>query len=114
MKHLICVMGIVIILGVGMVYPHAPSKINLNFERETQILSIGFEHQVRNAENHFVYQVKVRINKKDVVEQTLSRQDTEEGGTLIYKINGLQSGDVIEVRLNCMQGGSKSEKITIE
>lgn len=114
MKTILFVIGIFIFCEVGIGYSHAPSKLDLDFDKDTQILSLTFEHRVRNPERHFVYRVRVRLNKKDVIEQKLDRQDTENGGSLIYKINGAKSGDVIEVRLNCMEGGSKSGKMSIE
>lgn len=113
-RIVISIVVVTILLGIGMAYSHVPSNLELNFDKETLLLSVTFEHKVRNAERHFVYRVKVRLNKKDIIEQKLDRQDTENGGSVIYKINGVKSGDVVEVRLDCMVGGTKSEILTIE
>lgn len=114
MKRIVSIIVVCVFLGIGMVHSHAPSNLELNFDKETLLLSVDFEHKVKDAESHFVYRVKVRLNEKDKIEQKLDRQDTENGGSLIYKINGVKSGDVIEVRLDCINGGAKTEKMTIE
>ena len=103
-----------ILLCAGMAAAHAPMKVDLAFEKETGFLSVTFEHRVRNVKDHFVYLVRVRLNKKDVIEQSLNLQDDENGGSLIYKLNDAKSGDTVEVRLECVKGGSKTGKIKIE
>jgi hypothetical protein len=103
-----------ILLCAGMAAAHAPMKVDLAFEKETGFLSVTFQHKVRNAKDHFVYLVKVRLNKQEVIEQNLNLQDDENGGSLIYKLNDVKSGDTVEVRLECVKGGSKTGKIKIE
>ena len=114
MKTVLFVIGILLFYQVGIAFSHAPSRLEMNYDKESRILSLNFKHKVRNPERHFVYRVRVRLNKKDVIEQNLDRQDTENGGSLVYKINGAKSGDLIEVRLNCNEGGGKSGKLSIE
>ena len=108
--------GIIVgmLLCAGMAAAHSPMKVDLAFDKDTAVLRVKFEHRVRNAKDHFVYLVRVRLNKKDVIEQSLNLQDNENGGSLIYKLNEAKPGDTVEVRLECVKGGSKTGKIKIE
>lgn len=103
----------VILFNVGAAFSHTPAKVELKYEEETRILHVTFEHKVRDAKQHFIYRVRVRLNKQDVIEQKLEIQDDTNGGSLIYKINGAMTGDKIEVRLDCVKGGTKTGKIVI-
>jgi len=103
-----------ILLYAGMAAAHAPMKVDLAFEKDTAILSVTFQHKVRNPKDHFVYLVKVRLNKQEVIEQNLNLQDNENGGSLIYKLNDAKPGDTIEVQIECVKGGSRTGKIKIE
>jgi hypothetical protein len=103
-----------ILLYAGIASAHSPTKVDLAFDKETGFLRVTFEHRVRNPKDHFVYLVKVRLNKQEVIEQNLNLQDNENGGSLIYKLNDAKPGDTIEVQIDCIKGGSRTGKIKIE
>ena len=102
------------LLTNGTVSAHPPTKVNIEFDKETKILHVRFEHKVRNATDHFIYRILVRINEKDVIEQKVEIQDDKNGGYLTYKINHAVEGDAVEVQLDCVKGGKKSGKLLIE
>jgi hypothetical protein len=114
MLRLVYIVTILVFLAPWLGFAHAPAKVNLEFEKKTQFIRITYEHKVKDAGDHFVYLVKVRLNKKDLIEQNLGRQDDENGGLLIYKINEAKIGDTVEVRLYCNKAGNKTGKLIIE
>ena len=113
MKRIACIV-VGILLCAGMAAAHSPAKVDLAFEKETALLRVTFDHRVRNPKDHFVYLVRVRLNKRDVIEQSLNLQDDENGGSLIYKLKEARPGDTVEVRVDCVKGGTKTGKIKIE
>ena len=114
MRRVTAIVGILILCTAGIGFAHAPAKVNLSLDEENTILHVRFEHRVRDAAQHFVYRVTVRLNDKEIIDQTLGRQDDETGGSLLYRIAEAKPGDTIEVRVRCNKGGSKTGKITVE
>jgi hypothetical protein len=97
-----------------MVYGHSPGKIDIKFDSQTFTLEVKFDHKVNNRENHFVDLVTVRLNSNEVIQQKLKKQDSINGGTLVYKITDAKPGDTIEVKLKCNKIGMKKETLIIE
>lgn len=113
MRWIVSGIAVVMLISAGAAFSHPPGKVELKYEEETHILHVTFEHKVRDAKQHFIYRVRVRVNKEDMIEQKLEIQDDTNGGSLIYKITGAKAGDKIDVRLDCVKGGSKTGKLVI-
>ncbi|MDA3812632.1 MAG: hypothetical protein PF570_00095 [Candidatus Cloacimonetes bacterium] len=108
------VLLVICLIGSSLLLAHPASEVNLEFDQETSILTVNFDHKVKDAEKHFIFEVIVYLNKEDIIEQKLAKQDNIENGSLVYKIIDAKSGDTIKVRTNCNKTGKKSVTITIE
>jgi len=108
------VLALIILLSSLTLFAHPASKVELTFDRETQILNVSFEHKVKDAEDHFIFEIKVYNGKKEVITQEISRQETLEGGNFQYKLIDVKPGDKLKVRTNCNKTGKKTAKIVIE
>lgn len=97
----------------GILLAHPASKVMLAFDAETSELTVTFNHKVRDAEDHFIYEVTVFLNNKEIIQQKLSSQDTTSEGKLIYRITDAKTGDVIKVTTACNKSGKKSQTITV-
>lgn len=102
------------ILQISMLHGHAPSNVILEFDKETHILEVKFDHNVRDIVQHYVEEVNVLLNGKEIIIQTLNRQDNVNGGLLVYKIIDAKPDDRIRVQLKCSRGGNKSDVIQVE
>jgi len=111
MKYLLF---IVLLVGSTLLMAHPASNVDLEFDKETSILTVNFDHKVKDAGKHFVYEIKVYLNKEEIIEQKQEKQDNNEKGTVIYKIIDAEPGDKIKVRTNCNKTGKKSATITVE
>ena len=110
-KSLVCVL---LLFTFSIVIAHPASKIKLDFDTETKLLDIRFDHKVADPEKHFIYKIEIELNGKDVIEQNLSLQDTKTGGSLVYKLADAIAGDKIKVMLRCNKSGNKSKTLTIK
>ena len=108
------VLLVICLIGSSLLMAHPASEVNLEFNKETSILTVNFAHEVKDAEKHFIFEVKVYLNKEEIIEQIIEKQDNVENGSLIYKIIDAKSGDKIKVRTNCNKTGKKSATIEIE
>ncbi len=93
---------------------HPASEVKANYDKETMILTVQYEHSVSDSSKHFIDDIDITLDKKELVVQKLSSQDSAEGGEAIYKIRDLKPGDVILITTSCNRFGKKSLKYTVE
>ena len=111
-KQLLIVM-LLVLLALGL-QAHPAGNVKAEYNATTQLLSVSFAHKVRDAADHYIVNVTVQVNGKKAIEQVLSRQENPDGGTLVYKMVGLNKGDKLSVATDCNKGGKRTANITIE
>jgi len=93
---------------------HPATDVKLNYDSKTKILAVSFNHPVKNADDHFIYEIEVKVNKKEVVKQTIKGQETLQGGEYLYKMIDLKPGDEVKVTTDCNKTGKKSAELIIK
>jgi desulfoferrodoxin (superoxide reductase-like protein) len=111
MKYLLI---LVLLAGSVILSAHPAKEVTLSFDQVTSILTVNFEHKVKDAGEHFIDEIKVYLNKEVIVEQTITLQDNLETGTVVYKIVEAKAGDKIKVKTKCNKIGKKSAELVIE
>ena len=112
MTKLLIISSLMLLLGMGL-YAHAASSATLVYNPTSRLLTVNFEHSVRDASDHFISRAVVKVNNADAITHLIKVQDTTSGGSLIYKIPGLVTGDRINVMLQCNKGGRRSAQIIV-
>ena len=112
MKKILVVLCL-IWMGTNL-FGHAPIGLNLEYDEDTNLLSVEYKHRSGNQNEHFVYSVKIALNSEQIIEQTLSSQESTDGGSVIFKIIDLKPGDEIAVQIDCNKGGRRTQKLKIE
>ena len=106
---------IVLFLAVIVALPaHPAASVTASFDKEKSLLSVNFRHQVKDNKDHFITDIVIERNKKEVLWQKLSYQDTLEGGTLVYKINDLKPKDKLNITTTCNKIGKKNYILEIK
>jgi hypothetical protein len=93
---------------------HPASSVDLSYDGKTQLLTVSFDHTVKNPADHFISSILIKVGGKDVISQSLSAQDSAAGGSVVYKLNGIKAGTVIEAVSTCNKIGKKSTKLTVK
>jgi Na+-transporting NADH:ubiquinone oxidoreductase subunit NqrC len=114
MKILQIVLVTVLLIGTTLLSAHPASSMKADFDKDTNILMVSFEHQVKNPADHFIYELAVKLNKKEIITQLVSKQETDKGGEYQYKIIDAKVGDTITVTAACNKSGKKSASLEIE
>ena len=83
--------------GISWAQPRYTKDIDLKFNNATKQLSIFVPHKVNDPKYHYIPDVTVYLNDNQKVHQYLTRQDNDEGLTLLYRIPEADTGDVISV-----------------
>lgn len=104
----------VLTLIISGLFAHSASKVTASFDKETKLLTVQYEHKVRDAMDHFIQEVDIEINGKEIISQLISYQETNTGGELIYRLPDFKIGDEIKIITECNKSGKKSGQLTIE
>ncbi len=111
MKRIILTAAILII--ASLLFSHPASDLKAEFNLETATLRLEFTHNVGNPQSHYIAEIVVYLNDKEIIKQTLSLQQTEKGGSLSYIIPDAKENDTIEIKATCNKFGSKNTKLTV-
>lgn len=107
-------MTLVFLFAAIALAAHPASNVTAAFDKETKQLTVSYKHQVRDNSDHFISEVIVLKNKKEIIRQKLSFQDNAEGGDLVYKINDLKAKDKLDINTICNKTGRKSFTLEIK
>lgn len=97
----------------SMAYAHPPSDIKITYDPSTKILTAVIMHNVSNIEKHFINKVDVGLNGKDIIEQSISKQDNNISQTVSYLIPDAKDGDTLSVEGHCSISGTLKKEITV-
>jgi len=102
-----------LLLGASSAFAHAPSKVDLEFNLDNQVLTVNISHQVKDAVKHHVNQVTVDLNGKVVIKQDLLAQEGLASEMLVYRLTDAGVGDTIAVTATCSISGKTTASIKI-
>jgi hypothetical protein len=105
---------VIVMLSFTLLKAHPASDVTVTFDKETSLLTVEFVHKVNDADKHFIFEVTVYLNKDEIITQSIEKQDTLDGGSLVYKIVDAKAGDKIKVKTNCNKSGKKSGELELE
>ncbi|MBD3425792.1 MAG: hypothetical protein GF409_01015 [Candidatus Omnitrophica bacterium] len=112
-KVLIAICLFMLVLSQG-VFAHSPSRIDLDYNPQTSILSVVVFHNVTDPENHYVAKVTVAINGKSLIEDVRTVQDDKDKQTIKYRLPELKKGDSVTVEASCSIQGTHSALLELE
>jgi hypothetical protein len=99
---------------VAVAYAHPPSDIKITFDLNTKVVTAVIMHNVSNPLNHYIKKVDVGLNGKEIIEQSISRQDNNDSQTVSYFIPDVKNGDKISVEGYCSISGKLMKAIVVE
>lgn len=114
MKKLVSVIIALFLFAISTLIAHPASNVSAVFDKDEGLLTVSFKHQVKDNADHFISEVKVLKNKKEIIIQKISFQDTNDGGSVVYKINDAKAKDKLEIVTICNKTGKKSYSLDIK
>ncbi len=92
-------------------YAHPPSDIKITFDPQTKILNAVIIHNVSNPSAHYIKKVDVVLNGKEIIEQSISRQDNFNTQTVSYLIPDAKEADLFSVEGYCSISGKLEKQL---
>lgn len=112
-KILIFTIALLFILSLN-IYAHPPGEIEMSFNAENKMLEVTIPHDSNDNTDHFINDVKVRLNDNQHIEQVFIMQTDNDVQYLHYMIPGAKSGDTISLTAECNKFGSRESELTVE
>jgi len=104
---------LLMLVALGL-FAHPASDVTLNYDAKTMLLTVTYDHTVKNPADHYIESVVIKVNGKEIITQNLPAQEAASGGALVYKMIGVKSGALIEATVTCNKTGKKTGKLPIK
>ena len=114
MKRFIgCTTAILLIFFlVSGVSAHPPSELELTYNQTSGNLTAAFTHLVTDPTTHYLKNVKITLDGKEMINQDYSSQPSPDFFNYTYSLNAIP-GTVIDVSGQCSIGGSIQRSLTV-
>jgi desulfoferrodoxin (superoxide reductase-like protein) len=100
-----------LILTTNNVIAHPPSKLNIEYIEENEVVFVNITHSVSNND-HYIKAVEIHINDKIYGVYNYTNQPSET--TFSYKYNtSTNDGDTIKVKAICNQFGTLTRELVV-
>lgn len=86
-------------------------KVNLSYQDGK--LRIDILHRVKDVKTHYIDQIVINVDGKDVKTISLKTQSSQEAENLELSVPEIKSGSKVVVKTRCNEFGLKSGKLTI-
>lgn len=108
----VVLLAAVIVLAVFTAKADPAKKVNLSYQNGK--LKIEAIHKVKDVKTHFIDQIVINVDGKDVKTLSPRAQSSPEAEVLEVVVPEIKKGSKVEVTTRCNQFGLKSGKLTVE
>lgn len=109
MPALLCL----VLLTGALLYGHPASDIRIDYNQKSHQLDIVVNHTSSSTESHFIDKIIVKLNDREIINQTFQSQETGRAQSVVYRVIDAKVEDKFEVITECSKGGTRTEKYTI-
>ncbi len=102
----------VLFLQAASVNAHAPASIDLEYDFETQVLTVQVSHPVSNPSGNYIIQIVVEKNSVEFTTRDYTSQPTTAGMSDTFDVPAID-GDVLTVTAVCNIVGQDTNSVTV-
>jgi len=103
---------VIICLQAGMAHP--PADVQLDFNKDSKVLTVTSIHPVKDTAEHIVNKIEVKVNGETMVEQHFLSQQDGEKQVVPFLLQDLKPGDKVDVTAHCNVFGKKKVSMIVE
>ena len=97
----------------GAAVAHPPKDIKLAFDQESKVLSVNVIHNVQAPTNHYIKEVKVSLDGKQIISQKMSSQTDKHSQVIRYVVFDAKPGSILKVEADCSRFGDKKKELKV-
>ena len=113
MKTKLGILTLMVIMPLSL-FADPAMKVPVTYDKETKKLHIVALHPTTNVTAHFIDEVKIKVDGKEVKDLKLKKQSSLKEEVLDVEIADIKTGSKIEVNTHCNQSGNKTGKLTVK
>ncbi|MCB4792278.1 MAG: hypothetical protein LHV68_10390 [Elusimicrobia bacterium] len=102
-----------LILNAAVLLAHPAKDTTLSFDNKTKMLSVSVLHDSRDRKKHFIEEIRVSVNGKELVKQNFQSQTSNASQDASYVLIDVKPGDEVAVKSECNLGGSLVTKMRV-
>ncbi len=114
MTRMITLLAAIVLFVTATIIAHPPSGMELSYDNETKILEVLVKHNVGNPRNHFIGEVTIINDDKQMILHQLTKQEDANSIMFQYRLPNAEQGMVLQVTAKCNRVGSISKEIDID
>lgn len=103
---------ILLLASIPVILQADPAK-KINLSYASGKLKVEAIHGTKDVSKHYIDQVIVLVDGKEVKTIKLQKQTNAQAAILEIELPGIKAGSTIEVKTHCNEFGNKSAKIKI-
>ncbi len=115
-KRNLFVLGLLLTVVLGLhgliVTAHTPGPMNLEYNTDTDILTVTVVHSTADPNTHYIYEIVIEKNSVQVDSQTYTSQIDPTQVVETFTISAVD-GDTLRATAKCSVSGQVSETLTI-
>ncbi len=112
-KSVLFVILCAVLLFAGEAFAHPPSGMEVAFDPSEGMLHVTIAHGVRDAEDHYISEVRILREGTELLARTYTSQTTKKDFEEAYPMPELREGDVITLEATCNKFGSMKKDFTL-
>jgi hypothetical protein len=102
----------VMFVQVVPVAAHTPASVSLDYNFQTQVLTVDVSHGVTDTGSHFIIQIVVEKNSMEFTTRSYTSQSSTTGMTDTFNVPAAD-GDVLRVTASCNFVGDAVNSLTV-
>ena len=101
-----------LLLTNSVAFAHAPSGIDLEYDKAEESLTVDITHSVNDPGDHFIEKVEIRKNDELVQTKDYDSQPTQSSFTYTFSVSA-EAGDTLQAKAYCNRFGDLQGSIEI-
>lgn len=110
--RVIATVMVAVLLLTQVSYAHSPSDMQVSYDTRSRQLAVAITHQVSGPGSHYVREIVVRVDGREMVAAAYTSQPSPSSFTYTYPLNATP-GSIIAVSAHCSLGGSIQRSIPV-
>jgi len=113
-RYIFCIVlsFLVFSLWPSLAQAHGPKDVTLVYDSGSRTVSVTISHPVSNPQKHYIKEVTITKNGKEVAVYEYTSQPEPSSFTYTYPIEA-KAGDTLKVKATCNYFGSDTEELAI-
>jgi rhodanese-related sulfurtransferase len=100
-------------LVCGATYAHPAQSIKASYDRIDQVLTVTITHPVSNSKDHYIKNVKITKDGKDILQQVFDLQFDNQKQIAKILLPKLADGTELKIKTECNHFGNKGETLNL-